>query len=208
MKGMFITVEGCDGAGKSTQVGLIGKYLKEKGISPLMIREPGGTPISEKIREIILDKKNSEMANMTEVLLYAASRAQLVDEVIIPELKKGRIIVCDRFLDSSIAYQGFGRGISVKAIEEINSFATAGVCPDLTIYLDITPEMSFRRKSLMSEAPDRIEAEKLEFHQNVYTGYKYVAEKHPQRVFCVNAAQDVEKVFEDIKKRLDLIFNV
>ena len=208
MKGIFITVEGGDGAGKSTQVSLMEKYLKDKGLSPLMLREPGGTPISEKIREIILDRKNSEMADMTEVLLYAAARAQLVEEVIIPELQRGRVIVCDRFLDSSIAYQGFGRGISVKAIEEINSFATAGISPDLTIYLDITPERSFRRKSLMGDKPDRIEAEKLEFHQNVYNGYKYVAEKHPDRVFCVDAAQDVEKVFEDIKKRLDLIFNV
>ncbi|MBR2594164.1 MAG: dTMP kinase [Firmicutes bacterium] len=208
MKGIFITVEGGDGAGKSTQVSLIEKYLKDKGLSPLMIREPGGTSISEQIRSIILDKKNIEMANMTEVLLYAASRAQLVDEVIVPALQRGRIVVCDRFLDSSIAYQGFGRGISVKAIEDINSYATAGVSPDLTIYLDITPERSFRRKSLMNEEPDMIEAEKLEFHQNVYNGYKYVAEKYPERVFCVDAAQDVDKVFEDIKNRLDLIFNV
>lgn len=208
MKGIFITVEGCDGAGKSTQTQFIKSYLEEKGISPVMLREPGGTAISEKLREIILDKENSDMTDMTEVLLYAASRAQLVGQVILPALKEGKVIVCDRFLDSSIAYQGFGRKINLSAVEEINKYAVLGISPDLTIYLDITPEESFKRKKLMEDLPDRIESEKKDFHERVYNGYKYAAEKFPERFFTVNAVRERELVFSDIKKRLDLIFNV
>ncbi|MBO8433846.1 MAG: dTMP kinase, partial [Tyzzerella sp.] len=137
MKGLFITIEGTDGAGKSTQIELLKKYLEDRGKDVLVTREPGGTPISEKIRDIILDRENSEMSSITEALLYASSRAQHVSEKIKPALAEGKIVICDRFVDSSIAYQSVARGLSTKLIEDINKYAVDGLTPDITLYLSL-----------------------------------------------------------------------
>ena len=137
MSGLFITMEGTDGAGKSTQLNLLNDYLKNKGFNVVFVREPGGTKISEKIRDIILDIDNQEMHYMTETLLYASSRAQLVNQVILPELKKGSVVLCDRFVDSSIVYQGIARNIGIDIVKKINNIATGGLIPDITFFLDL-----------------------------------------------------------------------
>ena len=169
-KGLFITVEGVDGCGKTTQIKLMEKYLREKGINVVLAREPGGTDISEAIRSIILDARNTEMSYITEMLLYASARAQLVAQVIKPALNKGNVVICDRFIDSSYVYQGFGRGIELKTIEEVNRIAMDGIEPDITFFFDLRPEVALRRRIEASET-DRMEKENIEFHNKVYSGY-------------------------------------
>ena len=159
---MFITFEGLDFCGKSTQVKLLVKYLEEKNKKVEIIREPGGTPISEKIRKVLLDNKNSEMSEVTEMLLFAASRSQLVNEVILPKLKEGYYIISDRFHDSSIAYQGYGRQIDLDFITELQMFVIKNALPDLTFFIDIPISEVEKRKSLFKTAPDRIESSKAE----------------------------------------------
>lgn len=198
-KGLFITLEGPDGSGKTTQLDLIKKYFEEKGEQAIFTREPGGTLISEKVRGIILDKKNEEMAPMTEALLYAASRAQHVAQLIKPALERGKTVVCDRYVDSSIAYQGFGRGLG-DSVTVINTFAIDGCIPDLTLFLDIEPS---RGKARIDGAMDRIESERLEFHKRVYDGYKKLAEQYPDRIKCVDADRSVEEIGIDIERYLD-----
>lgn len=174
-QGKLITFEGCEGVGKSTQVKLLAEYLSEKGIDVLCIREPGGTLISEKIRKIILSNENNKMCGECEALLYAAARAQLVAEVIKPSLQKGKLILCDRFTHSSIAYQGYARNLGVDSIEQINQFALGGVRPNLTIFLDLPPADSFARKG-GADTSDRLENENFQFHQNVYNGYRAISD--------------------------------
>lgn len=204
-KGLFITVEGPDGAGKSTQIEFIKKYFAEKQLDVLYTREPGGTVISEKIRNIILDKKHTEMDPMTEAMLYAASRAQLVAQVIKPALRAGKIVICDRFVDSSIAYQGFGRGLG-DSIEKINSFAVDGCIPDLTLLLMVDYKRGIDRvKNLGKENMDRMEKEKIDFHKRVYMGYKYLYQQFPKRIATINAEQTIEMVSKDISVELDKI---
>lgn len=208
-KGLFITIEGPDGAGKSTQIEYIKNYLKEKNLQAIFTREPGGTNISEKIREIILDKNNTEMSYMTEALLYAASRAQLVEEVIVPALKEGTIVICDRFVDSSIAYQGFGRELG-KCIEQINSFAIAGNMPDLTLLLTVDSEKGIGRIEACSDSKrgekDRLERENMTFHQRVLEGYIALKDMYPERIRAIDASQSIEAVSRDIKVQLDNLF--
>ena len=170
MSGLFITIEGTDGSGKTTQLGLLKEYLENKGFSVVCAREPGGTVISEKIRNIIIDKEYKKMNAKTEALLYAASRAQLVSEVIVPTLKKGDIVICDRFIDSSIVYQGDARKLGFENISSINFFATDGIEPDITFFLKLDPEQSIERKKKQEEL-DRIESENLYFHKKVFYGY-------------------------------------
>ena len=201
-KGLFITVEGPDGAGKSTQIEFIKSFFKSKELDVLYTREPGGTIISEKIRNIILDKEHVEMAPLTEVMLYAASRAQLVSQVIKPALKSGKIVICDRFIDSSVAYQGFGREL-LAPVEAINAFAVDGCMPDLTLLLMVDSAKGIDRvKSLGSENMDRMEKEKLDFHKKVYEGYEYIAEKEPSRIARIDGSQSIEKVSCHIEKEL------
>ena len=195
-KGLFITVEGPDGAGKSTQIERIKAFFDELGLKTLFTREPGGTKISEKLREIILDNGNSEMAPGTEALLYAASRAQLVEEVIKPALMDGTNVICDRYIDSSIAYQGFGRELGADRIMAVNEFAAGGLMPDLTILLLLDPESG--RKRLDETSLDRLESEKLDFHKKVYEGYQYLAEKYPERVKAIDAKEDIDVISEEI----------
>lgn len=184
MKGKFITFEGCEGVGKSTQIRLLQEYFRNNNIKAVFTREPGGVRICETIRGVILNKEFTEMSPICESMLYAASRAQLVGEVIVPALNAGKIVLCDRYVDSSYAYQGYARGIGIDKIEEINSVATIGAIPDLTIFLDLSPREAFRRKG-GRDSNDRMENEKIEFHEKVYLGYKAVAERYPDRVVSI-----------------------
>jgi dTMP kinase len=169
-KGLLITFEGPDGSGKTTQISLIKEYLGAKGFEVIFTREPGGTNISEKIREIVLDNKNSEMSAMCEALLYAASRAQLVHQVIKPALSEGKIVVMDRFVESSIVYQGIGRELGIDRIKSINDAATEGLRPDITFLLTIPYEEGLKRKS-RQKSLDRLENSGDDFHKRVYDGY-------------------------------------
>lgn len=207
MQGKFITIEGCDGSGKSTQISLLKGELDRLGISYWLTREPGGTNISEKIRKIILDKNNQEMVWKTEALLYAASRAQLVEERILPLLKEGIHVICDRFTDSTLAYQGYGRNLDLKRLEKLNNFATQGLKPDLTILLDIDPLIAARRRK--NQEKDRLENEHIIFHKRVRAGYLALAEKEQERFNIISATQDIQNIHREImQKVLNLLIKV
>lgn len=196
---MFITIEGPDGAGKSTQVGFIKEFFQERGLNAYFTREPGGTRISEKLRDIVLDPSTPEMSERAEALLYAASRAQLVHEVIAPKVRAGEIVVCDRYIDSSMAYQAYGRGLG-DDILKINEFGTDNMMPDLTILLILDPEKG--RGRLDKNSLDRLESEKLEFHRRVYEGYRKIAEDYPERVKTIDADDDIETIRKEIESIL------
>ena len=164
---MFVTFEGCEGVGKSTQLALLKDYLKKTGQEAVYVREPGSTEISEKIRSIIIDPENTAMTAQTEALLYAAARAQLVAEVIRPALDAGKTVICDRYVDSSVAYQGYARGLGVGFVAKINSYALENAVPDVTVFIDLRPSASFRSVS----RDDRLEREEESFHDKVYEGY-------------------------------------
>ena len=187
MKGKFITFEGCEGVGKSTQLRLLQEYFRNNNIEAVFTREPGGVRLCETIRGVILNKEFTEMSPVCEAMLYAASRAQLVSEIILPALNSGKIVLCDRYVDSSYAYQGYARGIGIDKIEEINKPAMSSAIPDLTIFLDLSPKDAFRRKG-GRDSDDRMENEKIEFHEKVYEGYKEVARKFPERVVSIRPA--------------------
>jgi len=195
MKGIFITIEGGDGSGKSTQIDMLMSYFNEHGFDVLLTREPGGTPISEKIREVILDSNNMEMANMTEVLLYAAARAQHVAEFIKPNIEQGKVVICDRFVDSSVVYQGYARGVGIDAVETINSYATLGLLPDLTILLDLPPDLGLSRKK-NQQALDRLELASDAFHIKVNEGYRLLAKRHQSRILTVDATNSIETIHQ------------
>ncbi len=203
-KGIFITIEGLDGSGKSTQIPRIKSFLEEKGYEVLLTREPGGTIIGEKIRQILLDRDHKEISAVTEALLYAASRAQHVEQVIMPALKEGKAVLSDRFVDSSIAYQGKGRGLGFKAIVDINEFAVCGLKPDITILLDIDPEVGLDRVKAAKGA-DRLEQEKLDFHRKVYEGYKDLADMYSDRIKVIDANKTIEEISREIKDKLNNI---
>ena len=203
-KGLFITIEGPDGAGKSTQIPFIKRFLEKKGYEVLLTREPGGTVIGEKIRGLILDKNHQEMSDITEALLYAASRAQHVAELIIPALNEGKVVLCDRFVDSSMVYQGKGRGIGLESIRNINDFATDGLRPNLTILLDIDPEVGLKRIKATKEV-DRLEQEKLDFHRKVYEGYMELINMYPERIKVISGNQSIEDISKDIESKLKIL---
>ncbi|MGN0710892.1 MAG: dTMP kinase, partial [Anaerovoracaceae bacterium] len=200
MEGLFITIEGPDGSGKSTQIKRIREFFETRGRETIITREPGGTVISEKIREIILDKNHTEMDYMTETLLYAASRAQHVAQVIKPSLEKGKIVICDRFVDSSIAYQGYGRGLG-ESVEIINSYAVAGCMPDITFLMKLSPAVGKGRIS--TEEQDRLEKEALEFHERVFEGYLNLEKKFPERIVGIDASKSIDEISRDIEKCLE-----
>jgi len=204
MRGKFITVEGTDGAGKSTQIELLVKYLQNRGFEVVVTREPGGTRISEKIREIILDVDNSEMSDITEALLYAASRAQHISQKIKPAVEAGKVVICDRFVDSSVAYQGYARGLRMSLIEDVNRYAVDDMIPDATLFFDIKPEIGIARKKNV-QSLDRIEKETLDFHYKVYNGYKELLQKYPQRIKRIDAQKDVDEVHAQVVKVLEEI---
>lgn len=200
MRGKFVTFEGCEGSGKSTQLRLLAEYLNEVGADFIMTREPGGSGISEDIRKIILSGKNTAMCDECEALLYAAARIQHLREVIAPALGAGKLVVCDRYVYSSLAYQGFARGLGEKFIEEINAVALSDYPPDMTVFLDISPADAFKRKHGADE-DDRIEQLGLEFHEKVYSGYKALLSKHPD-ICAVDCSGTKFETAEKIRKLL------
>lgn len=198
VKGFFITVEGVEGAGKSTVLEIVSEQLEEQGYDVLLTREPGGIRISEKIRNIILDKEHVEMEERTEALLYAAARRQHLVQKIKPALEEGKIVLCDRFIDSSLAYQGHARGIGIEQILQINDFAIEGFMPTLTLYFDIDPEKGLRRiEQNKNREQNRLDLEALNFHRKVHEGYAILLEKFPERIKKINADQGIEAVTED-----------
>lgn len=192
MKGKFITFEGCEGVGKSRQIKLLEEYLIKNGIKYYFTREPGGTEISEQIRAIILDGKNLAMTNECEALLYAAARVQLIKEEIEPRLNRGELVFCDRYVDSSLAYQGKARGLGYDFIKAINSYAFNGFMPDLTIFLNLSPEEAFKRKG-GADSADRVELSGMEFHRKVYEGYLELARENPNRFSVIDASGTKEQ---------------
>ncbi len=201
MKGILITMEGPDGAGKSTQIELLSEEFERLDKEVLITREPGGNAISEAIRKIILNREYENMASETEMLLYAAARAQLVYEVIKPALLEGKVVICDRFVDSSAVYQGIGRGLGVDAVYEVNKHALSGITPDLTILLDLSAEEGIRRKKKQAEL-DRMEALDISFHRMVSEGYRELAKTDPQRIMSVDATLPVEEIHKKIMERV------
>lgn len=197
MSGLFITMEGTDGSGKSTQISMLKSYLENKGYDVVFVREPGGTKIGEKIRKIILDNENDEMDYMAEAFLYAASRAQLVNQIILPALKKGSIVLCDRFVDSSIVYQGIGRELGEPNVAKINYIATGGLKPDITILLNISPDKAIERKKQQKEL-DRLEQQKYSFYKKVYSAYINLAKKNRNRIKLIDASKDIQTIHNNI----------
>lgn len=213
MSGIFISFEGPDGAGKTTALEKLLPLLKERTDKEVVLsREPGGSIIAEKIRKIILDIHDEEMDPRTEALLYAAARRQHLVDAVLPALEEGKVMLSDRFVDSSIAYQGGGRQIGTKEVGEINDFAIDGHLPDLTIYFDVTPDVGLSRIRKDHEgAMDRLEKEALSFHQRVYDSYMEIVKNNPDRIKTIDATQPVEKVVADaldvIIKRFPDVFN-
>lgn len=191
MRGIFITLEGPDGSGKSTINRSIANYLEKYNIDFITTREPGGTPIGEDIRRIILDANNKNMCPETEALLYAASRGQHVHEKILPALKDGKVVLCERYLFSSLAYQGVGRSLGIKEVKMINDFAINNLYPDLILFLDVEPTEVLKRKTNKGGG-DRLEREGNSFHQKVYKGYKKLIKLYPENLKIVNASKSIE----------------
>lgn len=197
-KGLFITFEGVEGSGKSTQIDLLAEFLSEKGYEVVSTREPGGTAIGDKIRKIVLNPDFTEMDFKAEALLYAANRAQHVAEVIAPALAQGKIIISDRYTDSSLAYQSFGRDLDQKKVENISEWATGGLEPDLTILLDIPADKGLKRTS--RSLADRIEQENIDFHDRVSKGFLKLAKKFPKRFKVIDATKDVDQIHQEVVK--------
>lgn len=193
---MFISFEGPDGGGKSTQIRLLADALSARGFNVLATREPGGTDIGNAIRSLLLNPLYTEMNARTEALLYFAARAQLVHQVIMPALQQGQIVLCDRYVDSSYAYQGYGRGQSLELLRQLAGIATSGLMPDLTVYLDIDAAEGIRRKQV--EIRDRFEQQDLLFHETVRQGYQTLIATEPKRWIIVNAVESIESVHEQI----------
>jgi len=191
---MFITLEGPEGAGKSSQIGPLAAFLRERGFVVRTTREPGGTTIGDQIRAVLHDTANTEMAATAEVLLYSASRAQLVSQSIRPALAAGEVVLCDRYADSTLAYQGYGRGLDLKALLSLTEFATGGLKPDLTLLLDLDVTDGLARRQSQGEEMNRLDLETLEFHNRVRQGYHALAAAEPDRWVIVDAAQSPESV--------------
>ena len=195
---MFITFEGIDYSGKSTQAKLLVERLEQSGRSVLFLREPGGTAISEKIRLLLLDTAHGDLTQLTEVLLFSASRSQLVSQVISPELTKGTIVICDRYADSTSAYQGYGRGIPLASIEALNRIATSGLLPDLTILVDIPVEEVVVRQRKKGALSDRMESAGIEFYERVRKGYEALSAADPKRWYIVDGRKSVQEIHQQL----------
>lgn len=208
MKGKFITFEGPEGSGKTTQLLLLAKHLKENGCPVVATREPGGTEISEKVRNILLDASNLNLSNRTELLLMVASRAQNTAEVIVPALKQGKIVLCDRYSDSTLAYQSYGRGFDLEVTRQMCLFATDGLQPDMTLLIDIDPELGLERAKLTGKSStpakkhDRMESQGLEFHRRVREGFLKLAEAEPDRFRVLNSKGTIEEIHSQILKHI------
>ncbi len=204
-KGILVTFEGVEGSGKSTHCERICAYLEKKGFEVVHVHEPGGTRIGQQVRNILLSGENEEMVDRTELFLFMASRSQIVGELIRPALNAGKVVVCDRYIDSTVTYQGYGRGIDEKFIKVLNKFAVGEVVPDLTIVLDVETPIGLKRakKRLSGEKPDRIEKLKLSFHQRIREGYLALARAEPGRVRIVDVDRDIKKTERAVKKCVD-----
>jgi dTMP kinase len=199
MKGIFITFEGIDGSGKTTQIELLNSFLKQSGFDVALTREPGGTDIGDKIRKILLDSKNIQMSYRAETLLFLASRAELVSKVIQPSLNQGKIIICDRFFDSTIAYQGIARQLGAKKILDMSLWATENIIPDLTFLLSIDVWECENRIKNGKKKKDRIEKEKIDFKSKIQEGYMQLAGQNKERFVIVDGCRDIESVFAVVK---------
>ena len=202
MKNRFITIEGCEGSGKTSIIKLICEEFEKKGIPYLSTREPGGSKISEQIRNVILNVDNTKMDYMTEALLYAASRRQHLEEIVKPALNNDKVVICDRYLDSSLAYQGYARGLGIEEVYNINMYATSGFLPDLTIYIDIPVEVGLERIKDNNRDVNRLDLEKVAFHNKVREGYLEIAKMYPERIKVVDGNATLEEVFKRVKKVL------
>ena len=205
---MLITLEGIEGSGKTTQIDYIASYFQKFGLDYIITKEPGGTVIGEKIRSILLDPGNINIHPMTELLLYAADRVQHIKELINPMIESGKIVICDRFYDSTTVYQGFTRGIDISLIQQLNRLVLEGLAPDMTFILDLNPEIGLKRAwkqindGSRSESETRFENEKLQFHESVRNGYLALARQEPDRFVVVDASMDPVKVGEKILEHL------
>lgn len=198
-KGLFITFEGADGCGKTTQLNLLADYLIQKGYDVVKTRETGAKGLGEKIREIVLHY-DGEISSNAEAFLFLADRAQNIDVIVIPAVNAGKIVLCDRHIDSTIAYQGYGRGIDLERLKMLNNLATSGFKPDLTLVFDVDVETSMAR---VGQNQDRIEAAGTEFHEKVRQGYLELAKQEPERVKVINSKDSIENIFEQVKKIVD-----
>ena len=198
----FITFEGGEGSGKTTLIELLIKDLEKRGIKTFKNREPGGSKISEEIRNIILNKENTEMDYKTEALLYASSRRQHSVEIVTPAIEKGYLVICDRYLDSSLAYQGYARGLGIDEVYNINLYATSGILPDLTILIDQDPRIGLARIKNNQRDTNRLDVEKINFHDKVRAGYLEVAKKFPKRIKTINGERPLEEVYQDVLKEV------
>lgn len=203
--GFFITFEGIEGSGKSTQMEMLRRYLADRGADVLTLREPGGTLLGEKVRELILKEWDEPVEPMAELFLYEACRAQVVANVIRPALKSGRTVVCDRFTDSTLAYQGYARGLDLDAIRYMNDRATGGLVPDLTVLIDLAPEAGLARVGGRGGREDRLEKESVLFHKKVREGYLKIAESESSRVRVVDGAREIPVIHGDICAIIDNI---
>lgn len=192
-KGFFVTIEGCEGVGKSTLLRGLEEYLEIAGRDAVFTREPGGTEVAERIRAVILDPENAAMTPTAELLLYAAARAQHTEEKIIPAVRDGKLVICDRYSDSTLAYQSYARGLDRGECLAADEIARRGVKPDLTVFLDLSPERGFARKG-GADKGDRLEREKIDFHERVYAGFRAIAESDTDRVVAVDASKSKEEV--------------
>jgi dTMP kinase len=204
---MFITLEGPDGSGKTLQLPRLAEFLRQNGFEVLTTREPGGTPISEQIRAVVHNLENKEMTPRTEILLYQASRAQLVEEVIRPHLGRGGIVVCDRYADSTLAYQGYGHQVDIALLSVLVNFATGGLKPDLTFLLDVDVETGLRRKTMKGEW-NRLDAYNVDFHQRVRQGYFQLVKAEPERWVVIDASQPADQVQGEIRKVITSKLNI
>ncbi|WP_368658261.1 dTMP kinase [Metabacillus halosaccharovorans] len=208
MKGKFITFEGPEGAGKTSVLELLMTELSGTEMEMIFTREPGGIHISEKIREVILNKEHTEMDSRTEALLYAAARRQHLVERVVPAIESGKIVFCDRFIDSSLAYQGYARGLGIEEVLSINEFAINGLMPDLTFYFKIDPKVGLQRISKSSEREkNRLDLEELSFHQKVQKGYEKVIAMFPERIVVIDAEKSLEEVVGEVKNKLKKIIS-
>lgn len=203
-KGIFITFEGGEGAGKTTVLKKLERDLNEEGFQTITTREPGGIELAEQIRSMILDPAGAKMDSRTEALLYAAARRQHLVEKILPALESGKVVLCDRFIDSSLTYQGYARGVGVEEILMINRFAVEGWMPDLTLYFDVSPEVGLARiQKDKDREVNRLDLEKMDFHLRVREGYLQLVRRFPERIHQVDAERTIEEVFADAKKIVD-----
>lgn len=198
--GLFITFEGPEGGGKSTQLAALADFLEAQGVPVVRTREPGGTPIGEQVRRILLDHANQAMHPRTEVLLFQASRAEHVAKLIAPALEQGKVVLCDRYADSTLAYQGYGRQTDLEALAQVVAYATGGLMPDLTLLLDLPVEDGLRRRQPLLQEWNRLDAETLAFHQRVRRGYLRLAEQEPGRWVKIDARRPAEEVQAEVRR--------